>query len=86
MALRKMLGGSSEYFSSTVGAGAHYECEEIPGKRPHQVLTVLDQPGEERALEQGESIQCTLSAHHHLLHSNTNHAIPHLFSGIRNVS
>jgi len=30
--------------------------------------------------------QCTLSAHHHLSHSNTIHAKPHLFTGIRNVS
>jgi transposase-like protein len=30
--------------------------------------------------------RCTLSAHHHLLHSNTIHAKPHLFTGIRNVS
>jgi hypothetical protein len=30
--------------------------------------------------------RCTLSAHHHLSHSNTIHANPRLFTGIRNVS
>ena len=30
--------------------------------------------------------ECTLSAHHNLTHSNTVHAEPHLFTGIRNAS
>jgi len=79
----------ANHFLDATGVVVHNMVESLAAKGTNRDDDVFsaDYPlgvGHQQSEEGNERF--TLSAHHHLSHSNTVHAKPHLSTGIRNAS